>query len=141
MALATKKAQARPDRDHYLELIQKFPLRPIRSDKELAQAIKVVDSLIIRGDLDCGERDYLVVLTDLVEKYEADEHPMPPVSDAAMLRHLIEARGITQSRLAADVDIPGSTISEILAGKRKLSRRHIGALAKYFGINPGAFPI
>ncbi len=35
-------------------------------------------------------RDYLDILTDIVEKYEADEHPMPPVSDAAMLHHLIE---------------------------------------------------
>lgn len=141
MALMTENAHTDPERDHYLDLVRRFSLRPLRSDEELAQAIEVIDSLIIRGDLDSGEQDYLDVLTDLVEKYENDEYPTPPVSDAAMLRHLIEARGITQSRLAADVDIPVSTISEILAGKRKLSRRHIGALAKYFNIKPGAFSI
>ena len=139
MALVTENAWANPERDHYLELIQRFPLRPIRSDAELAQAIEVIDSLIIRGDLDTGERDYLDVLTDLVEKYEADEHPMPPVSDAALLRHLIEARGITQSKLADDVAIANSTISEVLAGKRQLIRKQIVTLAQYFQIEPGAF--
>jgi HTH-type transcriptional regulator / antitoxin HigA len=141
MALMTETAHAGPERDHYLDLVRRFPLRPIRSDEGLAQAIAVIDSLIIRGDLDSGEQDYLDVLTDLVEKYEADEHPMAPVSDAVMLRHLMEARGITQSKLADDVGIAVSTISEALAGKRSLTRRHIRVLAKYFGVSPAVFPI
>jgi HTH-type transcriptional regulator/antitoxin HigA len=139
MALTSENAQASPERDHYLKLIRRFPLRPIRSDEGLTQAIEVIDSLIIRGDLDSGEQDYLDVLTDLVAKYEADEHPMPPVSDAALLRHLMEARGINQSQLAADVGIANSTISEVLASKRRLNRKQIVTLAQYFHIGPGAF--
>ncbi len=141
MALATENAQASPERGRYFGLIQRFPLRPIRSDDDLTQAIGVIDSLVVRGDLDAGEQDYLDVLTDLVEKYESDEHPMPPVPDGALLRHLIEARGITQSRLADDVSIAVSTINEVLAGKRQLTRRHINVLARYFNISPAAFAI
>jgi HTH-type transcriptional regulator / antitoxin HigA len=133
--------QEQPDQERYFDLIQKFPFRPLRSDADLAQAIGVIDSLIVRGDLDVGEQDYLDILTDIVEKYENEEHPMPPVSDAAKLRHLIEARGITQSKLADDVGNPVSTISEILSGKRILSRRHISVFAKYFNVSPMVFPI
>jgi antitoxin component HigA of HigAB toxin-antitoxin module len=57
------------------------------------------------------------VLTDIVERYENQTHPMPEVSDAAMLRHLIDACGVTQSKLSADVGISMSTISEVLHGK------------------------
>ena len=78
-------------------------------------------------------------ITDIVEKYETENCPMSPVSDADMLRHLIEARGITQAKLSADVHIPMSSISEVLHGKKKLTRRHIDILAKYFGVDPGAF--
>ncbi len=127
-----------PERGPYFELIRRFPLRPIRSDEELMQAIAVVRTLLVRA-LDEGERDYLDVLSDLVEKYESEEHPMPPVSDADMLRHLIGARDITQARLASDVGISDSTISEVLAGKRKLTRKHIGAIAKYFGVSTSVF--
>jgi HTH-type transcriptional regulator / antitoxin HigA len=127
-----------PEREHYFELVRKFPLRPIRSDEELMQAIAVIRPLLARA-LDEGEQDYLDVLSDLVEKYEAEEHPMPPVSDADMLRHLIDARDITQAKLASDLGLPDSTVSEVLAGKRRLTRKHIGAIAKYFGVSPGVF--
>jgi HTH-type transcriptional regulator / antitoxin HigA len=141
MAASSKKTTAGRERDHYLELVRKFPLRPLRSDEELAVAIKAINSLIVRGDLDSGEQDYLDILTEIVEKYEAVEHPMPRVSDAAMLRHLIEARGINQSKLAGEVGISMSTISEVLNGKRRLNRNHIGVLAKFFRVPPSVFQI
>jgi HTH-type transcriptional regulator / antitoxin HigA len=139
MGVEIEKNLARSKRDSYFELVLTFPLRPLRKDKDLDRALKMIDSLIIRGDLDSGEQDYLDVLTDIVEKFETDEHPMPPVSDAAMLRHLIEARGITQSKLAAEVKIPMSTISEVLSGKRRLNRNHIAALCKFFGVSTAVF--
>ena len=139
MAVRTKKYQAGPGRDSYLELVIKFPLRPLRTDKELDRAVEMIDSLIVRGNLEPGEQDYLDILTDIVERYEAEEHPIAPVSDAVMLRHLIEARGVKQSKLAADVKIPMSTISEVLNGKRRLNRNHIAVLSKYFGVSSAAF--
>src|SRR5260370_41041530 len=107
-------AGAFPTTDSYLKLILGFPLRPLKSDDDLSRAIAAIDSLIVRGDLDEAEQDYLDVLTDLVEKYEKDEHPMRRPSDAEMLRFLIEDRKITQSELAAATRIANSTISEIL---------------------------
>jgi HTH-type transcriptional regulator / antitoxin HigA len=126
-------------RDYYLELVQAFPLKHLKSDRELNKAIKMIDSLIVRSKLERGEQEYLDVLTDIVEKYEAENCPMSPVSDAEMLRHLIGARGITQAKLSADVGIPMSSISEVLGGKKKLTRRHIGVLAEYFAVDPGVF--
>jgi HTH-type transcriptional regulator / antitoxin HigA len=127
------------NRDRYLKLVQTFPLKHLRSDRELREAIKVIKSLIIRGKLACGEQDYLDVLTDIVERYESEHCPMSPVSDAEMLRQLIEARAVTQAQLSAGTGISMSSISEILHGKKNLTRRHIGILAKYFGVTPAVF--
>ena len=77
----------------YWALLRKFPLRPIRSDAELRRAVAVVDSLVVRGDLDDGERDYLLVLARLVETYEDEAHPMRPATDAEMVRFLLESNG------------------------------------------------
>jgi HTH-type transcriptional regulator/antitoxin HigA len=125
--------------DRYLELVRRFPLRPIRSDDDLARAIDVVNSLIDRDELNPDEDDYLEVLGDLVEKYETEHHPIPPVSDAEMLRHLIEAKGTTQAAVAAETGIAVSTVSEILSGKRGLNRRHIEALSRHFHVSPAVF--
>jgi HTH-type transcriptional regulator/antitoxin HigA len=125
--------------ERYWELARRFPLRPIRSDAELGRAIEVIDALIDQGERDQDEEDYLEVLGNQVQIYESEHHPMPPVSDADMLRHLIEARETTQARVAADTGISESTVSEVLAGKRKLNRRHIEALSRHFKVNPGVF--
>lgn len=128
-------------RDPYFDLVHRFPLRPIRTDEDLDQAIAMVDSLLDKEALSPGEEDYLEVLSDLIKRYETDEHPMAPVPDAHMLAHLIEARGVTQVELARETEIAESTISEVLSGKRTLSRKHLRKLARFFQVNPGVFSI
>jgi len=56
-----------------------------------------------------------------------------------MLRHLMEARGITQAKLSRAAKLPKSTISEILTSKKPFSRQTIRKLAAYFRkpIRPG----
>jgi HTH-type transcriptional regulator/antitoxin HigA len=139
--MAKRSAQAvqhGPD-DSYLGLVRAFPLRPIRSDSELDRAIAVIDTLITRDNLDAGEEDYLDVLGDLVHKYEAQHDPIAPVPDADMVRFLLESNAMAQTELAQRSGIAESTISEILAGKRKLSRRHIAALSRVFRVSPAVF--
>ena len=64
---------------------------------------------------------------------------MPPVSDAELLRHLVEAKGVSQTEVSRATGIADSTISEVLAGKRSLNRAHIGKLATYFKVSPDVF--
>jgi HTH-type transcriptional regulator/antitoxin HigA len=125
--------------DRFLELIRRFPLRPLRTDADLDAAVAVVDSLLDQPALSAPEQDYLDVLSDLIEAYEAEAVPIKPVGDADMLRFLIEQKGATQAEVAKKSGIAESTISEVLAGKRKLNRLQIGKLARYFHVGPGAF--
>jgi HTH-type transcriptional regulator/antitoxin HigA len=123
----------------YLELVRRFPLRPLRTDADLDAAVAVLDDLTDRDDLTPPEQDYLDVLTDLVEAYEAVAVPVTPVGDAELLRFLIESKGVTQAQVAAGAGLAVSTVSELLSGKRKLNRGQIGKLARYFNVGPGAF--
>ncbi len=103
---------------------------------------------IISGRL-ASKTDIVDVLTwkDLESKpVRRSERPsgMPAVSDAAMLRHLIEARRITQAnpelRRSNRYGAAMSTISNVLNGRRTLTRSHIGTLATFFSVTPGCFP-
>lgn len=136
MSITTQHNQAD---NLYLDLVARFPLRPIRSDKELDAAIKMIDSLLDRKDLVPEEEDYLEVLGGLVEQYEHEAHPMAPVTDVEMLHHLIEAKGVSQTEVSKATGIVDSTISEVLKGKRSLNRDHIGKLSKYFNVSPNVF--
>jgi HTH-type transcriptional regulator/antitoxin HigA len=141
MAQRRTKTRAGQHRDTYLALVRRFPLRPIRNEAELDAAFAVLDSLTCRDDLDAGEADYLDVLSDLVERYEDRVHPIPTddLSEAEMLAHLIEARGVKQVEVARATGIAESTLSEVLRGKRRMTRRQIVKLAGYFAVSPGVF--
>ncbi|MCX7422025.1 MAG: helix-turn-helix domain-containing protein [Planctomycetia bacterium] len=123
----------------YRKLVFQFALRPLQSDADLDRAIAVVDSLLDRDDLDAGERDYLDVLSDLVERYEDQTNPPRDVSDAEMLRFLMEQSSVKQVELSRATGIVESTISAVLSGKRTLNRAQIGKLASHFHVSPGVF--
>lgn len=126
-------------RDRYLELVQRFPLRPIQSEGEHDAAIEMIDELIDAPSLSSPEQDYLDVLSDLVEAYETIHEPMPETTDAGMLQFLMEIQSRTQTDVARGAKIAASTVSEVLSGKRKLNRAQIGKLARYFHVEPGVF--
>ncbi len=123
----------------YLNLIRELPLRPIRSEAQLDRAIAMIDALSDRETLSGDEHDYLLVLAGLIENYEDEHHPIPAISGVPMLRYVIESKGVPQARVAAEAGIAESTLSEILAGKRKLGIKYITALAGYFKVDPGLF--
>jgi HTH-type transcriptional regulator / antitoxin HigA len=123
----------------YMALIRRFPLRPLRTDAELDAASRIVDELTDRDELAPAESDYLDVLGDLIEKYEDEHVEMPQVSDGAMLRSLMDEKGVRQADIARGTGISKTVQSLVLNGKRDLTREHIGALSKYFGVNPASF--
>ena len=135
MATKTKFRLKGKGRDSYLELVLAFPLSSIRSDEHLNEAQKVMDGLLAKGELDDGEETYLDALSDLVGVYEDEHHAIEPASDADMLRHLLEAKGVTQAQLSQEAGIAKSTISEVLAGKKPFSRQMIRKLAEYFTVD------
>lgn len=134
MATKTEFVLKGKTRDSYLELVSAFPLASIRSEHHLDVAQQVMDRLLANGRLDHGEKIYLEALSDLVASYEDEHHTIEPASDADMLRHLMEAKGVTQTRLSRDTSLPKSSISEVLAGRKPFSRQMIRKLADYFKI-------
>ncbi len=122
-------------RDEYLELIMKFPLTSIRTEDDLEAAQIVMDKLLAKQVRSAGEVLYLDALGDLVASYEDEHYRFEPASDSGMLRHLLDAKGITQVELHRSTGIAKSTISEIIAGKKPFSRHMIRTLAKFFNVD------
>ncbi|MEX0702318.1 MAG: helix-turn-helix domain-containing protein [Planctomycetales bacterium] len=137
MATTTKFGLKKRQRDSYLQLVRAFPLASIRSEEHLAAAQQIIDLLFAKGRLDDGEEMYLDALGDLVAAFEDVHHAIQPASDADMVRHLMQAKGVTQTRLSREAGLAKSSVSEVLAGKRRLSRGMIRKLAEYFGVDAG----
>lgn len=135
MASKTKFKLKAKDRDSYLELVQAFPLVSIGSDEHLEAASDTVDQLTAKDSLDHGEVMYLDALSDLIATYEDRHHDIEPASDADMLRHLLESKGVTQAEVSVATGLPKSSLSEVVSGKKQFSRQMIRSLADYFQID------
>lgn len=134
--MATKTSSLKGKvRDDYLELVMKFPLASIKAEGQFQDAQAVIDGLLAMGKLSVGEEMYLDALSDLVAAYEDAHYPIEPAADADLLRHLMEAKGITQAELHRDTGLAKSSISEVLAGKKSFSRQMIRKLADYFKVD------
>ena len=123
----------------YMDLIARFPLRPLRSDRDLDRAAKIANALAIRDDLTQGETDYLDVLTDMIEKYEDIHYPVQDASGVELLRFLLSEQGKPQAEVARELGMSPSTISEILSGKRDFGRKYIEVFSRYFCVSPATF--
>jgi len=120
------KTATRRIRDAYLELVKKFPLRPIRDDDELDRAFVVLYKLVTRTKLTTGESDYLEALSMFVEVYEDKHHriDLSHLTGRDMLEHLLEQHEWSASdlgRLLGNRQLG----SAILRGTRQLSKTHI----------------
>jgi HTH-type transcriptional regulator / antitoxin HigA len=114
-------------------------LRPIGSEEELERARAVLGELLGRDSLDPDRADYRDVLGDLIGKYEEAHHLLPEISDGEVLRDLLETRGVTCSEVFRGSGIAVSTLFSILAGRRRMNRYHIEAMARFFKVSPAVF--
>ena len=118
--------------DTYLRLVQELPLVSIASEEHSDEAQAMIDRLTSKSRLDGGEQAYLDALSDLIVVYEDHHHAIPIASDASLLRHLMEAKGVTQNQIHKDTGLAKSGISEVLSGRKLFSKNMIGILATYF---------
>ena len=84
-----------------------------------------------------GESALEQLLVRLIQDYE-DRIDLPELPPHKLVAFLMEHRGLLQTDL---VPVFGSrsVVSEVLAGKRDLSKAHIRGLAEFFSLSPAAF--
>ena len=122
----------------YIELLQSFPPRPIKSEEEMFATQEVIEFLIDNSPLTPDESDYLNLLGTLVYEYERSLEPIPDISGVELLKVLMEECGLLQKDLVP-IFKTESIVSDVLSGKRELTRRHIQELAEFFHVSPAAF--
>lgn len=123
----------------YEELLREIQPRPIRSAAALERTYKLIDRLMSQARLSRSESEMLEMLSILVEQYESIEHPTPELPPPELLAHLLDVRGVSRADVARETGIARSIVTEILGGRRGISRVNMNRLAKFFDVSPGVF--
>jgi HTH-type transcriptional regulator / antitoxin HigA len=113
-------------------------LSVITSDEQLDEYTKALIELEERADLSSEDRQYVRLLVALIEKYENEHYPIPAASPEDVLFELIEQNGLRQRDLVPLLGTE-SVVSEIVNGKRPLSKANIVKLSRRFRVSPAVF--
>lgn len=124
----------------YADLVVKVLPTAIQSEDEYEIMLANIDELMNKGEdkLLPEEERLLETLAILVESYEDEHYPMPEVSPNEVLKFLIDENNLKQSDL---LHIFGSSgiASEVVNGKRSISKAQAKKLAEYFKVSVELF--
>ena len=122
-----------------------FPPRPLTSKRMYDHYYKAIN--ILMKELEAKNfpktaqsviQEYIKSVVTFLDDYEKQEFPLKSASPEEVLRFLMEQNELSQYDLAADFG-GQSVVSDILRGKRKLTREHIERLSKRFNVSPATF--
>ncbi|WP_295615242.1 transcriptional regulator [Chamaesiphon sp. GL140_3_metabinner_50] len=126
------------ERAKYIDLLNEFPPRPIRSSNDAISVQKVVDALLDAKHLSSDQQEYLNLLGIIISEYEDTTVEVPDIHGIELLNILIEEWGLKQKELVP-IFKTESIVSAVLNGHRQLTVEHIQKLAEFFHISPAVF--
>jgi len=116
----------------YAAVLAKHPPKVIRTEAENEYYTSILEELDQRfDDLSDAERDFADLLTLLIEDFESKHYGLPKAAPLEVVRFLMDQHGLKQKDLL-DIFGNASITSEVLSGKRELSKEHIRRLSNRF---------
>ncbi len=133
---AIASAEVHPKK--YARLLAKTLPRAISSEEENERLLAIVDKLMSKDEeaRSPEENALLELLVALIEKFETEHYQLERTSSStplSILKELMSARGVKPRDLWSVLGSKGLA-SEILNGKRAISKRSAKALALFFHV-------
>ena len=122
------------DPARYRRLLSQAMPVVIETEEENERMLVIAEKLMKKGEnLSAEEEKLLKLLARLIEDFEQRYYRPSEAEPLEVLHHLMEARGVKQSQLWELFGSKGIA-SEVLNGKRGISKTHARALANYFHV-------
>lgn len=134
-----KTAAIKIDPQRYGRLLAKvLPVR-IGTEEENERMLLEAEKLIEKGDLRTPEEDALLdLLAHLIQQFEREFYQIGGAAPHEILKELMAARGLKQSDLLHIFKSKG-VASEVINGKRGVSKAQAKALADFFHVSAELF--
>lgn len=111
----------------------------IETEEENERVLTFIESLLRKGDNLSPEEDKLLnLLSLLVEQFEEKAYQFDASPPHRVLQFLMEQHDLKQSDLVPLLGSRGH-VSDIVNGKRGISKAHAKALAEHFHVSPELF--
>lgn len=122
------------DTKRYARLLSRILPRVLQTAEQHARMLSEAERLMTKEADRTPEEDALLnLMIVLIENFEERRYPIPKTDPREMLKHLMEERGLEQRDLWQVLGSK-SRVSEILSGKRSISKDQARKLSAYFRV-------
>lgn len=122
----------------YSKLLAEIAPRAIETEEEYDRLLAVAERLTFAKNRTPEERALYKLLVTLIEVYETENYPMDKSEPHEILQHIMESSGTRQADLVGIIGSSG-VVSQVVNGKRAISKAQAKALGDYFKISPSLF--
>lgn len=123
----------------YAELLSETLPIVIKTEEENDRAISIVEELLAKGDeLTSEETALLELLGNLIANFEEKFYQPREASPQEVLIEMMNARNLKQKDLAEFFGSK-SRVSEVISGKREITKTQAKALANFFNVSAELF--
>ena len=126
------------DRATYSNLLAEIAPKAIETEEEYDRLLAVAERLTIAKNSTPEEGALYKLLVTLIEVYETENYPIDKPDPHEILQHIMESSGTRQADLVGIIGSSG-VVSEVVNGKRAISKAQAKALGDYFKISPSLF--
>ena len=125
------------DRATYSSLLAEVAPKVIETEEEYDRLLVIAERLTFAKNSTPEERILYKLLVTLIEVYEAENYPIES-EPHEILQHIMESSGTRQADLVGIIGSSG-VVSEVVNGKRAISKAQAKALGDYFKVSPSLF--
>jgi len=122
----------------YSNLLSEYIPQVIETEEEYNRALEIAEKLTFAKNRTPEEKVLHKLLVTLIEVYETENYPMNESVPYEILQHLMEVSGTRQADLVGLIGSSG-VVSEVVNGKRSLSKAQAKVLANYFKVSSSLF--
>ncbi len=123
----------------YIDLLSQTIPSVIETESEYQRLLTLTESLHFKQDRTLEEKKIYKLLVTLIELYESQQYSMPASSPHEILQHIMESSGLRQTDLAEIIGASSGVVSQIVNGKRAISKAQAKALGHRFKVSPSLF--
>jgi HTH-type transcriptional regulator/antitoxin HigA len=110
----------------------------IKTRAEYERIVDELEMLTRKADPTAEDDTLAELLGKLIQDYSESEYPVPEVSPNKVLQFLLDQRGLKQADLVPAIGAR-SQVSDMVTGRRGISKSQAKKLAKYFHVSPEVF--
>jgi HTH-type transcriptional regulator/antitoxin HigA len=116
-------------------MVQSLKYTVIQNQSQYKRYCDVLESLLSLRKKTRSVNDEIALLTLLIEKYDEIHHPFHQLSPAAILQSLLFEHQMKAVELSALLGVSEGLVSDMLSGKKSISKKSMKIISRHFKIN------